>query len=179
MLEPLRRRFDRLERQRTDLLAGLGGRTDASLHYHPAPGAWSILQVIEHLVIAEERILELAARRPPRPVPFLERLRTGVRLRLLFLALRSTRRFEVPLAALNPGGAEIGLEELERRWSEARWQLARVLETVTPETAKARPVGHPITRWLTWQEGLDFLYRHIARHAGQIRRIEQARAAAL
>jgi uncharacterized damage-inducible protein DinB len=179
MLPPLRRRFDRLERQRAELLADIAGRTDAALHYRPTPDSWSILQVIEHLVLAEESILALAARRGPKPVPFMERLRTGVRLRALYLALASNRRFRVPLPTLNPSGAEIGLEDLERRWTEARWQLARALEVVTRETASARPVGHPITRWLTWQQGLDFLYRHIARHTGQIRRIEQARAAAL
>ena len=179
MLPPLRTRLDRLERQRLDLLAELGRRSDAALHYQPTPDSWSTLQVIEHLVIAEESILALAARRPPKPVPFMERVRTGVRLRALYLALASNRRFKVPLPTLNPSGAEIGLAELERRWSEARWQLARVLEAVTPESAHERPVGHPITRWLTWRQGLDFLYRHVVRHAGQIRRIEQARAAAL
>ena len=179
MLPPLRRRFDRLERQRLDLVADLQRRSDAALRYQPTPESWSVLQVIEHLVIAEENMLALAARRAPKPVPFIERLRTGVRLRALYVALASSRRFKVPLPALNPSGVETDFAELERRWSEARWQLARVLEAVTPETARERPVGHPITRWLTWQQGLDFLYRHILRHAGQIRRIEQARAAAL
>lgn len=179
MLPPLRTRFGRLERQRLDLLADLGRRSEAALRHQPSPESWSILQVIEHLVIAEENMLALAARRAPKPVPFMERMRTGVRLRALYLALASNRRFKVPLPTLNPSGAELDLPELERRWSEARWQLARVLEAVTPDTARDRPVGHPITRWLTWQQGLDFLYRHIVRHSGQIRRIEQARAAAL
>lgn len=179
MLAALRTRFDRLERQRLDLLAELGRRSDAALHYQPTPESWSILQVVEHLVIAEESILALAARREPKPVPFMERMKTAVRLRALYLALASNRRFEVPLPTLKPSGADIGLAELERRWSEARWQLARALEAVTPESARQRPVGHPITRWLTWQQGLDFLYRHVVRHAAQIRRIEQARAAAL
>ena len=143
MLPPLRRRFDRLERQRAELLAELARRTDAALRYQPSPEAWSTLQVIEHLVIAEESILALAARRAPKPVPFMERLGTGVRLRALYLALASNRRFRVPLPTLNPSGAEIGLEELQRRWTEARWQLARALEAVTRETASGCSMPFP------------------------------------
>src|SRR5512141_2453236 len=127
MLAALRTRFDRLERQRLDLLAELGRRSDAALNYQPTPESWSILQVVEHLVIAEESILALAARRAPRPAPFVGRMKTAVRLRALYLARASNRRFEVPLPTLRPSGAEIGLAELERRWTEARWQLARAL----------------------------------------------------
>lgn len=175
MLPRLRTRFDRLERQRVALLAGLARQNPATLAYQPAPGAWSILQVVEHLVIAEEEVMSLVEKRPPKPVALGERIRSAIVLRIVYRVLSSRRRLKVPLPTLNPSGEHIDLQELARRWVEVRGRMERALEPVTRATRKDRPIGHPIAKWLTWDQGLEFLFRHVRHHEKQIGRIEVAR----
>ena len=175
MLPRLQSRFDRLERQRTALLADLARQNPDALAWQPAPGAWSILQVVEHLVIAEEGVMSLAEKRPPKPVALGERIRSAIVLRIIYRVLNSRRRVKVPLPTLNPSGSHIDLQELARRWVEVRARMERALEQVTPATRNERPIGHPIAKWLTWDQGLEFLFRHVRHHERQIGRIEGAR----
>ena len=174
MLPRLQSRFDRLERQRSALLSRLARQSPNALAWKPAPGAWSILQVVEHLVIAEEGLMAIVDQRPPKPVALQDRIRSAIVLRIIYRVLNSRRRVKVPLPTLNPSGEHIDLQELARRWVEVRGRMERALETVTPATRKDRPVGHPIAKWLTWDQGLEFLFRHVRHHERQIGRIEEA-----
>lgn len=175
MLPRLQARFDRIERQRRDLLAGLARRDPDQLRFQPVPGAWSMNQVIEHLVIAEEGVMTLVEQRPAKPVPLKDRIRSAIVLRIIYRVLNSKRRVKIPRPTLAPSGDDIGLEELARRWVEVRGRMGRALEAVTPATRHERPIGHPLARWLTWDQGLEFLYRHVRHHEKQIGRIEQVR----
>jgi hypothetical protein len=172
MLPRLRSRFDRIERQRIALLGVLARQSPAALAYHPAPGAWSILQVVEHLVIAEEAVMSLVEQRAPVPVPLGDRIRSAIVLRIVYSRLNSRRRLKVPRPTLNPSGDHIELEELARRWVEVRGRMQRALEAVTPATRKDRPIGHPVAKWITWDQGLEFLFQHVRHHEKQIGRIE-------
>ena len=49
-----------LESQKRLLLSRVDGWTATRLSYRPSPGAWSVLQVLDHLVRTEEEILALA-----------------------------------------------------------------------------------------------------------------------
>ena len=175
MLAPLGAAFDRLERQRTALLADLARQNPDALAWQPAPGAWSILQVVEHLVIAEEGVMSLAETRLPKPVGLKHRIRSAIVLRVVYRALNSRRRLKVPRPTLNPSGDHIDLQELARRWVEVRGRMERALEAVTTATRKDRPIGHPIAKWITWEQGLEFLFRHVRHHEKQIERILAAR----
>jgi hypothetical protein len=167
-----------MERQRTALLAGLARQNPDDLAYRPAPGAWSILQVVEHLVIAEEAVMSLAESRPPKPVALGDRIRSAIVLQVIYRRLNPRHRLKVPRPTLNPSGDHIDLEELARRWVEVRGRMERALEAVTPATRKDRPIGHPIAKWITWDQGLEFLFRHARHHEEQIARVAEARRAA-
>jgi hypothetical protein len=178
MLPRLQFRFDRLERQRRALLDQLARQDPRVLGYQPAPAAWSIVQVVEHLVLAEEGLMNLVDTRPPKPVPLKARIRSAIVLRLVYRVLNSRRRVKVPRPTLNPSGNDIGLEELARRWAAVRDRMEQALEAVTPASRSERPIGHPIAKWLTWDQGLEFLFRHVRHHEKQIGRIEEARVGA-
>ena len=175
MLPRLHTRFERIERQRRDLVAGLARRDPAALSFQPLPGAWSMNQVIEHLVIAEEGLMTLVEQRPAKPVALKDRIRSAIVLRIIYRVLDSKRKVKVPRPTLNPSGEDLGLQELAGRWEAVRRRMERALEAVSARTARERPIGHPLAKWLTWDQGLEFLYRHVRHHERQIGRIEAAR----
>jgi hypothetical protein len=169
MLPDLGHRLDRLHRQRVELLAGLESLTPLQLGFRPTPDSWNSLDVVEHLVRVEERILGGLATRPgPRPLG--ERMQAAARLALLYLYLQTGGRVKAPAQAILPaGGATLG--ELRGRWNAVRAGLAEALERFEPADLARPMMRHPIVGKLSPVQTLRFLHRHIAHHRRQIRRI--------
>ena len=57
--------LERLSEMLPALRSELEGLTSDRLTYHPAPGAWSILDCVEHIATAESVMFVLIARRSP------------------------------------------------------------------------------------------------------------------
>ena len=168
MLTELKDRFDRLERQRIALLAELDTVPAERLATPPAPGCWSAIDVVEHLVIAEEGALA-RMERPIRPLTLTERCRTTLMYPVVMAVMASRIRVKAPLPSLNPAGGT-DLPALARRWGEARCRMAGVLDAVPAERARARVFKHPIAGFFTYAQGLSFLAAHVEHHRGQIGR---------
>jgi hypothetical protein len=160
MLRQLERRFNRLERQRAALLRELNAMTPGRLVFHPAPGSWSALDLVEHLVLAEEAVLCGIPDRPPSR-SLADSARAAVVLPLLWLGFAR--------GSLPSGGSS--LAQLEVRWSRARANLRAVLGLMGPEDLSRPFFRHPVVGWLTTIEGLGFVERRVARHLHRVRRI--------
>ena len=170
MLPAIERRFRIIEGQRTALLAELQPLPPERLAAKLAPDTWSLNEVVEHLVIAEE--LSLKALERPRP-PEAERgsaLATRLKFLILAAAFRLPIRLKVPAERLRPTGKP-DLPELTARWGEARCRLAGVLGAVTSEAAADRRWRHPILGWLTTAQWVDFVETHTRHHMGQVRKL--------
>ena len=103
-MSALTRHLARLERRRAALLERLGAMSPGQLVTRPAAGGWHVLDVVQHVVIVEERVLKAVATRPG-PLPLTERLRSGLRLTALRIYLRSGGRIKAPNPALIPPAA--------------------------------------------------------------------------
>lgn len=171
MLSQLDDRFRRIEALRTRLMDELKREAPDDLVWKPAPEAWSLTQVVEHLVIAEERGLKGLERE--RPAELGSRFAAGLKLRLMGLAAPLPIRVKAPSKGLLPTGIpELG--DLAIRWGEARCRLAGVLDAVSAETMAERRWRHPIAGWLDNGQWLDFISSHITHHQLQIGRIRSA-----
>lgn len=129
-----------------------------------------MVQVIEHLVLAEEATLKTFHEGPP-PTAAVT-LRSRAILQFIYAIFRLGIRVKVPVRALAPAAAP--LRELETRWQDTRVAIATFLEQRTaPELTEPR-FRHPVAGWLTLVQGLDFLARHIGHHERQVGRIRKA-----
>jgi hypothetical protein len=171
MLRGLDERFRRIEGLRTRLMDELRRESAEDLVWRPAPEAWSLTGVIEHLVIAEERGLKGLERE--RPAELGSRFAAGLKLGILSLAAPLPIRVKAPSKGLLPTGIP-ELPDLAIRWGEARCRLAGVLDAVTPDTLADRRWRHPIAGWLDTGQWLDFIYSHITHHQLQVGRIRSA-----
>lgn len=158
---------------RANVLATVRALDPVQLRHVPAPGSWSIAQVVEHLTLAEE--LTAKGLRNPKVVERRgSRLAAGLRLRILKLLFgKPFVRARVPSRALLPEGSA-SLDVLERRWLEAAADIEAFLRDLPAERQQERLFRHPVTGWLTLGQMLEFHHSHIGHHARQITRIRRS-----
>ena len=171
MLPSLGRRLDRLERRREELLGRVAPLGAEQLAYRPGPERWHVLDILEHLIIIEERVLGAVGTRPG-PLPAAERLRGALRLAGLRLYLRSGGKIRAPTRAILPQGG-VGLAELRERWDRARAGYRTALEAFDCTDLLRPMMKHPVIGKLTPTQTLAFLDAHLAHHGRQIERLRQ------
>ena len=172
MLPSFKRQFGRIESQRVVVMNELGQDGEEDVAWKPAPESWSLTEVIEHLVIAEERSLRGLERE--RPAELGSRFGAAVKIRLITLLSPLPFRVKAPSKGLLPTGTA-SLPELAARWGEARCRLAGGgFAAVTPDALGERRWKHPIAGWLDTEDWLRFIYAHTHHHRAQIGRIRSA-----
>lgn len=162
--------FAALERARGALIAELRGYSDDALNAPPAPGAWSALQTVQHVIRAEQGTVAYVGKKTAHPEA-VERapLKATLRSAVLTLFLRSPLRFAAP-----PFTAEIPprstLAETAALWETARGELEELLRTFPPELRGASVFRHPRLGPMRLPHALRFMREHLRRHRGQIDR---------
>ena len=172
MLPILRSRFDELERQRRAVVDELLRHSPAQLQFRPAPGAWSLADLMQHLVLVEESTLEFLRSKPPRPAST-RTLAHRIRWAMFAMVAPRSIRVRVPVAAVKPVG-EVPVATLLTRWDAVREQLQAHLESITEAQLPMVVMKHPIGGPLPVLETLEFIRLHLVHHGHQIRRIRSA-----
>lgn len=164
------RRLDRLEGARARALALLEGRDAVALNRAPAPGRWSALQVLHHVVEAEAATLgyvrkKMQAGSALPAASFSSRLR-GLATRL---ALASPLRFRAPAVvagvpdAIDPG-------RLSERWTEVGNGWRELVSEFPPELEGRLVFRHPFAGRLGLADTLDVMRAHLEHHIPQVGR---------
>ena len=160
---------DGIVEMRTRLLSDLAGVPSPLLTRTPSGGGWSILEVIEHLVLAEESVLA----NMDRP-ELLRARRTSWRSRLGYSAivaiLSSPFRVSVPSAAMKPQGKR-SFDELRAAWAASHEALRRHVIAVHEGRVSGAVFAHPVSGPLTTRQAVRMLRVHLKRHERQIRGI--------
>ena len=164
--------LDGLERRRVSLLERLQRHPDALIRRRPAPGSWSLVEVAEHIVLAENATLGAIVR----PAPGTRHARTWydrILNALIARTLESSVRIPVTGRILTPSGTQ-SLPEIATRWAEVRASWRAYLSAANEREADLPVFRHPLGAVMTRLETLVFLQRHFDHHLFQIRRIERA-----
>jgi hypothetical protein len=162
---------DRLDQSRARVLALVEGTDEDQRSSQPAEGKWSLLQVVEHLVLAEEGTLKVFEQGPP-PEPKVK-VRSVLALRAIEGLFGLRLRLPVPSKSLTPTTPE-SLEPLRVRWVAAGKGIAQYVGALEPDDLRKPRFRHPVAGWLTAAQGIDFLERHIRHHERQIHRIRRS-----
>jgi hypothetical protein len=130
-----------------------------------------MLQVVEHLVLAEEGTLRVFEKGPP-PEPKVK-VRSLLALRAIEGLLGLRIRLPVPSKSLTPTAPE-SLEPLRVRWTAVSDGITRYAGALESDDLREPRFRHPVAGWVTVGHGLDFLERHIRHHERQIHRIRRS-----
>ncbi len=167
MLSELQRRFDTIEQQRAALQNGVRDLSDAQLTWTPSGTAWSVQQIVEHLVLSDETVGHARAADAAVETEALmfRVLPRAWRRALILRALNRNAVLPLPSPAVEPRG-KVPLSELLTRWDAARGEMRRVLETL--QGGHERRYSHPVLGPLTAVQMLDLGQAHMAYHTRQM-----------
>jgi uncharacterized damage-inducible protein DinB len=162
--------FRQLESERIRLLTELSQWPPNEINVRPSPGAWSALEVLDHIVRVEcETMVEVReGLRNPCALETEERLGIAALQR----ALRSDRRLQLP-----PGSDSIypdqqtTLADAASRWVRSRSELGTLLNTIDPRIRGCGVFCHPSAGWMTIHDVLDYLSAHLHHHRFQLARL--------
>ena len=164
------RRFEELQRERSELVGELGKWPAKRLSFRPAEGAWSAVEVLDHVVRVESLTIGDMREGLRRPHAVGE----GERPKIAELerALRSDKKFRVPAGqgAIYPV-AQTTWAEVTERWNEARKELRGMLESMGPEEVQLGVFDLPYAGWMTVEEVLKHFSDHLYHHQFQLERL--------
>ncbi len=169
MLPALQQRFDVLEERRHSLLTRLRALDAGLVRYHPAANSWSMLQVVQHLILVEQLIMKgmTSGNRPKVRRRWWHRIGAS----MVAFVFRHGFRVPVPTRRVMPQG-EVPLDDSSLTWDDLRRQLRAFLESSTVESAGNLGLHHPISGPLDIASSLDFIQTHFDHHLRQVARIE-------
>jgi hypothetical protein len=170
MSPDLGRRLEDLEASRARALSLLAGRDAASLNRPPAPGRWSALQVLHHVVESEAATLgyvrkkmQAGAALPPTGI--------GSRLRraAVQLGLALPLRFRAPaVTAAVPDVVDPAV--LRARWEEVRAGWRELLAAFPADLEGRLVFRHPIAGRMGLADALAVQQAHLDHHVRQVER---------
>lgn len=173
MTQTIRRRFDKLERQKCEVLSVLARLSTPQLYFRPTPGAWCALEVLDHLIRVEESTLQTVREHLPNGISISLRDRAGG----LFITsvMLSPMRVKVPpSASMVMPAATKDLSACAASWTEVREKMANLLGSLQPAQGRIGLFRHPVSGWMTMTDTLRFLSAHLQHHRYQLSRLKSA-----
>jgi hypothetical protein len=160
--------FEGLESERAALLAELREWPEERLKFRPAAGAWSAVEVLDHVVGSEAGTIDDVRAGLRHPHTLGDEERPGIAT--LDRALRSDRSFKVPAGGIFPD-AQTTLDDVAGRWAAARAELRALVEGMAPEDACGGVFEHPFAGWMTVGDVLNHFGAHLYHHQYQLARL--------
>jgi DinB superfamily len=158
-----------LEDSRAEFHAAAEGTSEAQARLSPAPDRWSVLNCVEHIVIAEGRFLGWLQNPEAQPAPPVDKHREA--MLASGVASRATRA-QAP-APVQPTGRFSTLVEALDQFASAR---ARSIQFAEERGADLYSLAarHPFFGPLNGAEVMLLMAAHSRRHAAQIREVRSA-----
>lgn len=166
------KQLDRLDKKLVELISMVSAMTVEERSQNPAPGAWSVLEVMEHLRRAEALSGEYLRKKAMSAKPLSKKsIRSTLREAVLGWYLNAPIKFKAP-AIVNeesfPGHLELDGQADE--WRRERAQLRSWLSGQPADYFKRQGYRHPLAGRMTVNGMLKFFEWHFDRHRKQIDR---------
>jgi len=169
VLPDIQEQHESFKKKREDLLQQLGSLSSEVLSFKAAPDKWSIVEVVEHLVIAEKDLLKQLSTNVPTSTLDPES-KTPEKYQTVIKVMVRDIPVDVPDESLQPHG-RLPLNELLRLWDAMRKRLAELLAEIKSENIGNPVYRHPYGGPLDISETLQFFEVHFDNHMRHIDRI--------
>jgi uncharacterized damage-inducible protein DinB len=160
--------FEKLEKQRLDIYLMISDLTHDKLNRH-APGKWSILQILEHLRVAEKQSLKVIKQNINQyhtKAPFKQVIKLEI-LKILFMI---GKKFKAPKHVSDiPDPLDMTVQK--SKWDETRVEFKNLLISQSEDAFDKAVFPHPVLGLLSLEMTLDFFYAHQKHHLKQIRKV--------
>lgn len=167
----LERRLQAFNDARDTLLDEMANLDPGVLVARPLAGKWSILEIIEHLVLAERAVFQ-GLPDPSRLAGNARGLGHRVRYLLVMCVLTSGIRVRVPTPAMVPRGG-CSLAELRRLWDENQAWLIACIDRLGPNGIRNAVLQHPVAGPMSVEQAVKLDQVHVNRHVRQIKVLQR------
>lgn len=165
--------LDRIDVQRAAIVAEVAALSNDAQRWRAHDDGWSALDVMEHLVLAEQVVLGDLESAPTRMAP--ERtLGHRLRLSIVWLVLRFGIRVRVPVDRMRPTG-NATFDALRTQWDHQHLALRTLVTALDRRGLQRHIFRHPIAGPLNTPQALRLLSAHLATHHRQLERLRAAR----
>ncbi len=168
--ERVRQVWDELERDRTSLFRQLRTMSHTAYNQAPAPGKWSVGQIVNHLFLSEQLSMGYVQKKMNAPdaiPPYGLGSWLGLQgIRFMFV---SPFTFKAP-KMIDMWGDQPVLDaaELDRQWTAVRHDMIRDVEAYAERIGNKRVYRHPRAGRMSLRHMLLFFDIHFRHHRRQI-----------
>ncbi|MFN7117073.1 MAG: DinB family protein [Saprospiraceae bacterium] len=173
MNQKISAQLQQIDTKLNKLLSDLQQYSDEKLNHKPTPESWSVVQVLQHLMLVENASAKYVQKKLSYN-PKLSKVNLGTAWRMLIL--KSYNWLPIKLKAPsyvneNNFAEQAVLADVAAKWQEQRRQLRDYLATL-PDTIYDKEVyKHPLAGRLSLNGMLQFYEGHFDRHYKQIQRL--------
>ncbi len=161
-----------IDATRTEMLRTVAALDPEEQVWRATDSTWSAVEIIEHLVLAEQVVLG-DVRTASTRVPHTAIARDRVRALIVWAVLRFGVRVSVPSESMRPSGA-VSFSELRAQWIEQHQMLRAFAESLDARGRRKRVFRHPIAGPLNVLQALQLLDAHLRTHQRQLARVLDA-----
>ena len=173
----LRLKLDKLEESRKILLTELNALDEKILKRKPAPGKWSVNQIIYHLNLAESGSIRYVKKKM---LGGHDLKNTGIMAatRSFFLKwlLQSGYKWKAP-KVLGDVPEEVNYSDVIQNWNETRHELYLLIDTLPEELIGKEVYRHPRAGRLNMLHMVEFFQDHFDHHLLQINLLKKSSTA--
>lgn len=172
MKASVKKKLDQLDLDLRELLRDLDGYSEKTLNRQPKKGAWSVFQIMHHLLLSERYSKQYLERKLSHQ-PKLKQAGIMAKLRSLLVNsyLKSPLKRKAPAAI---SGDQLPLKstfwEVAKAWRTDREQLREYLNELPKDHFSKELYKHPFAGRMSLDGMLSFFQNHYARHKKQIYR---------
>ena len=162
--------FHQLEAQRLQMIQDISSYDNALLNKRPQPEAWSVVQVILHLMMAEASSVAYMRKK----LSFTSQIpKAGFKSHFRRWALNVA--FVLPFKFKAPKGLDTlpeytDFNDLKNKWASQRLDLQTFIESLPDNVIESEIWRHQIAGKMSIPQMLDFFHDHVQRHKNQIQR---------
>jgi uncharacterized damage-inducible protein DinB len=169
-LAGVRSRMERLQADRRTLLDSVAGVAEDHLRRPRDDGGWSILQILNHLALAEQHTLSYIHKKmqDPSALPPAGAL-SFWRMAIVVVALRSPYKAKAPERTAHPD-ADATLAAVRQHWDGVRQDWQQFIDGFPASFIDRAVFRHPRVGLVSLPHTLAFLHAHLDHHRRQIDR---------
>lgn len=160
-----------LEQATADMLHIVQNASPSQRNFQPNPTSWSLLGVVEHLVIAEKGTLGFFQKYNPNESKHQANLKSKFKNLLGKITFSVPVKIKAPSPVLYPKGG-LDLEQLTKDWTTYRASILKIVNSFPAEKANYTVFKHPLIGPMTMKQTLNFMTTHIRHHIKQMKRIQ-------
>lgn len=162
--------FDKMEKERNDLLTSLDSYSEELLTKKPTPDRWSVTEVILHLSKAEEGALKYMQIKLKHGGHKKATFGSWLKQKLLNFAISLPIKYRAPnVIKLDETGTTTFAEAVDN-WATIRKALRKEYGTIEEDIIDHELFKHPAAGKLSILQSVKFMRGHVQRHKGQIER---------